>query len=539
MSTTIVEPETVVVPETVTEPETEDDNNSFPLEKICSSLLDLVQEENAKDNDEIASVTIIDDINAEAVSLTNLVQDEQIVKILSEVELIQLFTINSEKFGVDHISTSEVVDKLVPIFYDTGRYNEAEPYIKIQLNASKRINGASHTQTLAITGLLVHSLIMTSKFREASLLLKAWITNNSKHFGPDHLETLVAKGYQAACLGKLGKDNESAIIFRDILSSLERNAETDLSHQFKATFSLAEILLKMDAYAEAEGVFESLIEMGHILFEANDPGTLLNAKTLASLKYRLEKRNEAEVLYKWVLQGYEGIFGYNHHETLTVLIIYADLLFEIYKMTTPNIESARETEGIDLGALGELYERILLIQQETNGVMSEQSYPSTLVIGEINELLEKYDIAESFYVNALKIIENIHGLKHPLAISGMNSLAHIHLKQMNGIYDEFNKEKFESIIELLQKVLSGRKRILGPVHEETIATIILLSSLYVINQQPFEAVEILERAHNACARSLGKDDPRTLAVAFDTAKMQLKTGDANSAEESLNRILAW
>jgi hypothetical protein len=40
--------------------------------------------------------------------LTNLVEDEEIVKILSEKELVSLFTVNSEKFGVDHVSTSEV-----------------------------------------------------------------------------------------------------------------------------------------------------------------------------------------------------------------------------------------------------------------------------------------------------------------------------------------------------------------------------------------------------------------------------------------------
>ena len=39
-----------------------------------------------------------------------------------------------------------------------------------------------------------------------------------------------------------------------------------------------------------------------------------------------------------------------------------------------------------------------------------------------------------------------------------------------------------------------------------------------------QAVEVLERALNACTRSFGKDDPRTLEVAFETAKMQLKTG---------------
>ena len=41
---------------------------------------------------------------------------------------------------------------------------------------------------------------------------------------------------------------------------------------------------------------------------------------------------------------------------------------------------------------------------------------------------------------------------------------------------------------------------------------------------PPQSVELLERALNACGRSLGKEDPRTLDIAFETAKMQLITG---------------
>lgn len=53
--------------------------------------------------------------------------------------------------------------------------------------------------------------------------------------------------------------------------------------------------------------------------------------------------------------------------------------------------------------------------------------------------------------------------------------------------------------------------------------IIMIMNNYFIHSIS-QAVEVLERALNACTRSFGKDDPRTLEVAFETAKMQLKTG---------------
>lgn len=105
----MIEPETVVEPETIVEPETVDDNPSLVFSRLSSSLLDLVQEESERDNKEIAATTILDDITTEAISLTDSIEDEHIVKILNEKELINLFTINSEKFGVDHLSTTEVI----------------------------------------------------------------------------------------------------------------------------------------------------------------------------------------------------------------------------------------------------------------------------------------------------------------------------------------------------------------------------------------------------------------------------------------------
>ena len=62
--------------------------------------------------------------------MTNLVEDEEIVKILSEKELVSLFTVNSEKFGVDHISTSEVwIHVYVYVYVNVYMYINMYTYI--------------------------------------------------------------------------------------------------------------------------------------------------------------------------------------------------------------------------------------------------------------------------------------------------------------------------------------------------------------------------------------------------------------------------
>ena len=40
----------------------------------------------------------------------------------------------------------------------------------------------------------------------------------------------------------------------------------------------------------------------------------------------------------------------------------------------------------------------------------------------------------------------------------------------------------------------------------------------------YQAAELYERLLHACDRHLGKADPRTILIAFETVKLQIKTG---------------
>ena len=59
----------------------------------------------------------------------------------------------------------KVVNRLVPIFYDSDRFGEAEPFLKIKLINCRNSKGAEDKETLALTGLLINSLLMVAKYR--------------------------------------------------------------------------------------------------------------------------------------------------------------------------------------------------------------------------------------------------------------------------------------------------------------------------------------------------------------------------------------
>jgi tetratricopeptide (TPR) repeat protein len=508
-------------------------------DSVGSTLLDFIKGEDGLDKDKkVLPEKDVLSVSALMLEAALIVEGETDVEKMNEEELINAYDIRSKSASVDHLSIVEVLNRLVPLLSVKENYILAEIYLKKQVAMLKIIHSTGHPEVLTANGILIHTLIMIAKYREASLTLRTHIMTSTKTYGPDHLETLAGKGYQAACLSKLGKESEAAAIFREILSSLERNSEAGLMHHYRATISLGEILMKMESFGEAEGVYESLVQMGAQLYPGNDAGTLLNGKVLASLKYRLGKLSESEGLFKWVLEGFEAIYGYQHEQTLAVLTLYADLLYEEYKLSVKAGDSPLE-DGIDLRAVNELYGRILSIQQNSFGEMSKECFPTTLRLGESNRLLEEYETAVDFFNNALTIAEATYGPKHKITISTMSGLAGVMIKEVDGDFKEENRDKIDCAAKLLHTVLIGYKSTLGPVHEETIKTILLLSSLYTLKEMPHDAVEMLERAHNACARSLGKEHTRTLTVGMEAAKMQLKTGDINAAEEMLLRVVFW
>lgn len=97
---------------------------------------------------------------------------------------------------------------------------------------------------------------------------------------------------------------------------------------------------------------------------------------------------------------------------------------------------------------------------------------------------DKFVDAAEMYQRALRGYQNTSGLLHPNALSAVESLSLLDVKQ----------GKFKEAEEKFQQVLQGYEKTLGPEHTTTLSTVINLGNLYVFQDKLTEAEEMFQRA---------------------------------------------
>ena len=268
----------------------------------------------------------------------------------------------------------------------------------------------------------------------------------------------------------------------------------------------------------------------------DNPKTLFARKTLAWLKTRLGKLQEAEDLYSAALQDFSSYYGQYHEETLAVALPYADLLFNRFD----------GDPGPGLEAVGTMYREILLAQIDVNGgsEMNTGCFDTMSRVAGIYETLGDFAAAEAMWRRIINVAETIYGPKAAATITVLHRLAVL-------IYKE-DKRRMprEKVAERNAEALALYRRVLvvwkvappfGPVHPQTLKIRVIVSKLYYDMGLHHEAMEFLERALVACERNsaLGKDASETMGVAYEAAKMYRRTGDSATAELLMLRVLDW
>ena len=268
----------------------------------------------------------------------------------------------------------------------------------------------------------------------------------------------------------------------------------------------------------------------------DDPKTLFATKTLAWLKTRLGKLQEAEELYRTTLEDFASYYGQHHEETLAVALPYADLLFNRFNGDPgPGLESVRA-----------MYCEILLVQIDVNdgSEMNSGCFDTMSRVAGILETLGDVSAAEVMWRRAVNVAETIYGPKATATITVLHRLAVL-------IYNEDKRrmprqqvaERHAEALALYRRVLVAWKVSppFGPVHPQTLKLRVIVSKLYYDMGLLHEAMEVVERALVACERNpaLGKEASETMGVAYEAAKMYRRTGDGATAELLMLRVLDW
>lgn len=152
------------------------------------------------------------------------------------------------------------------------------------------------------------------------------------------------------------------------------------------------------------------------------------------------------------------------------------------------------------------------------------------------------------------VVEDFHefrsrGLDHPQITSIEEALAQApesRLAKISAEIDALDDQVIQLEIEgknaeatpLAERVLAARDRELGPLHRDTLQSVIRLGTLYRVQRRYGEAVPLYRRSLEINARRFGPDDQDTLLNVFNLAWLNQELGRYGEAEPLYERALA-
>ncbi|KAJ7819663.1 hypothetical protein B0H13DRAFT_2292150 [Mycena leptocephala] len=221
--------------------------------------------------------------------------------------------------GPDHPHTLTAMGNLAATYRKLGRYQEAEPLESIVLEKQKQLFGADHPNTLFAMGNLAATYRKLGRYQEAEPLENIVLEKRKQLLGADHPDTLMAMGNLAATYRKLGRYQEAEPLESIVLEKRKQLLGADHPETLMAMANLARTYRKLGRYQEAEPLEGIVLEKQKQLLGADHLDTLWDMANLAATYHKLGRYKEAEPLKSIVLEKRKQLLGVDHPDTLMAM----------------------------------------------------------------------------------------------------------------------------------------------------------------------------------------------------------------------------
>jgi len=179
--------------------------------------------------------------------------------------------------------------------------------------------------------------------------------------------------------------------------------------------------------------------------------------------------------------------------------------------------------AIRLQVLGPDNPSTLLSQHHLSAVLDDQG---------------RFAEAEKLEKETLAIRRRVLGPEHPDTLRSMNNLASTIERESRGLPDGAKKEGRQREVEELQReVLSIRRRVLGPEHPDTIASLLNLGSTLDSEGRFSDAEKLQTETIEIQKRVLGSDNPDTLGAMNNLAFTLEHLGRYPQAEKIYRAVI--
>ncbi|MEU0538282.1 tetratricopeptide repeat protein [Nocardia sp. NPDC005978] len=251
----------------------------------------------------------------------------------------------------------EIEHNLARLYYDQGRYAEAEQLYRDVAAARHSTLGPEHHDTLTTRHYLARTLRQSRKLDEAAELARSTYAARSRLFGERNPDTLTARHG----LADLERVRENFAAAADMYADIITLRSEVLGGEHPAVLTTrqyrAETLGELDRIDEAEAEMRSVWVTNHRVRGLDHPRTVVGGHALVDLLRNNGSADEAAELSAVVLAAGCRVFGDTHPTTLAIR--YSDGLIRH-----------------DLGEIAAAHRQLLAVLRDREQVLGPQ-HPDT------------------------------------------------------------------------------------------------------------------------------------------------------------------
>ncbi len=207
-----------------------------------------------------------------------------------------------------------------------GRYDEAEPHLRIAMDTQRALLGEAHEASWLSRMNWTDLAHDRGDLDRAERLAAELVESSERLYGAQHDHTLAARLALSEVLGDLGRLDEAEALCREVLKVAPRSAGARSYNAVAALNNLATLLQQQRRYEEAESLLREALAMNVERLGPQHRDTLMIQSNLASVLNRMGRSDEAERGMRETLAVRERLLGSDHPDTLVSLNNYAQLL---------------------------------------------------------------------------------------------------------------------------------------------------------------------------------------------------------------------
>ncbi|KAJ7765214.1 hypothetical protein B0H16DRAFT_1687404 [Mycena metata] len=385
------------------------------------------------------------------------------------------------------------------IFWEGGRYKQAEKLQEEVLEEEKKVLGDHHSDTLLTMGNLASSYLHLGEHQKAKELNVMVLEKRKQVLGEYHPATLLTMGNLAASYSALEEHQKAKELQGIVLEKQKQVLGENHPDTLHTMGSLASLYSNLGEHQKAKELQGIVVEKQKQVLGENHPHTLHTMGNLASSYSDLGEHQEANELQGVVLEKQKQMLGENHPHTLRTVgnlaISYSNL---------GEHQKAKELQGI---------------------VLEKHSHPDTLLT--IANLANSYsDLGEHQRAKELRVLvlekqTQLLGENHPHTMLTMGNLANSY-----SYLGEHQKAKKLRVL-----VLEKLKQVLGENHPDTLLTMGNLAVSYSHLGEHQTAKELQGIVLEKQKQVLGENHPDTLLTMGNVASSYSNLGEHQRAKE--------